>query len=259
MNVAIIGGTGIDEMAEFSQWRDLTVETRFGSALVVQGTWLEKQIYFVPRHGRKHNVPPSQINYRAQIAALRKLDVQRAIGVCAVGSLKIKIRPGDLVVLSDFIDLTRHRPITFYDAAEGPVAHTDMSRPYCEEVSLALCSACASSGVSYASEGVYVGVDGPRYETPSEIRLYAEWGGDVVGMTNVPEAVLAREAGICYGALALVANYGTGLSPKPLSHNEVRAAVIAAESRIKAVLSAALGLIPQERKCACCANSHLQV
>lgn len=259
MILGVIGGTGIDEMPEFASGRVIAVNTRFGEAHVVRDEQASKGVLFLPRHGLKHNAPPSQINYRAQMAALKKLRVTRAIGVCAVGSLSATIAPGSFVVMGDFIDLTRHRPSTFFDDPCGPVVHTDFTEPYCPVVSKALLEACLAAGISAHPRAVYVGVDGPRYESPAEIKLYARWGGDVIGMTNLPEVVLAREAGICYGTLGLVTNLAAGLGIEPLVHNDVRASVAAMRPKLQAVLNKALSILEKPEECGCALNSSLDL
>ena len=231
MDIAIIGGTGIDEMPEFTSGKPESITTRFGDAIVLPNIVDGRSLYFLPRHGLDHAIPPSRINYRAQIAALKSLGVGAVIGICAVGSLRIGVVPGSFVVLGDFIDLTRHRICTFFDDPTGPPAHTDFTEPYCPWVSKALTDACGDTGADCTPYAIYIGVDGPRYETPAEIRLYASWGGDVMGMTNVPEAVLAREAGLCYGALGVVTNMAAGLGTTSLGHDDVRSAVADRQAR----------------------------
>lgn len=257
MRVAIVGGTGIDEMDQFTSGRTVSVQTRWGSADVLEGLIDGRDVVFLPRHGAEHSIPPAQINYRAQIAALKTLGVDAVIGVCAVGSLRADLPAGSFAVLSDFIDLTKRRADTFFDSQDGPVVHTDFTEPYCPLVSHALAVACDDAGVACNPKAVYVGVEGPRYESPAEIRLYASWGGYVIGMTNLPEVVLAREAGLCYGALAVVTNLASGLSPTRLSHEEVRAAMTLASERLKRILAGAIAGIPETNGCACRGNNSL--
>jgi len=257
VRLAIIGGTGIDEMDCFAAAVPAAVETRFGSAEVLQTCIGGRDLIFLPRHGPAHSTPPAQINYRAQIAALRKMGADAVIGVCAVGSLRTDLSAGSLAVLRDFIDLTKRRQDTFFDSKDGPVVHTDFSQPYCPVVSAVLVQACSRVGASCEPAAVYVGVEGPRYETPAEIRLYASWGGDVIGMTNLPEVVLAREAGLCYGAIAVVTNLATGLSPTPLSHDEVRSAMAATADTLKQILLQAVAIVPERRDCSCRDNDML--
>lgn len=259
MRVAIIGGTGIDEMDCFAGGVTARVRTRFGSAEVMQTRVGDRDLIFLPRHGLTHSTPPSQINYRAQIAALRKIGAGAVIGVCAVGSLRTDLPAGSLAVLSDFIDLTKRRQDTFFDTEHGPVVHTDFTQPYCPVISDILVDSCKRVGVPCTSSATYVGVEGPRYETPAEIRLYASWGGDVIGMTNLPEAVLAREAGLCYGAMAVVTNLAAGLSPTPLNHDEVRSAMASASEALKRVLTYAVAVVPERRNCLCGKNNRLLI
>ena len=257
MPLAIIGGTGVDEMGWLASGPRSTVITRFGPAELVEGKLDGTTLLFAPRHGAEHSVPPSQVNYRALIAALKKAGATRVIGVCTVGSLKHELPAGSFALLGDFIDLTKRRQDTFFDSEDGPVVHTDFLMPYCPEISAALTGACKDEGVAFEEEATYVSVEGPRYETPAEIRLYASWGGHVVGMTNVPEVVLAREAGLCYGAIAIVSNLASGLSPTPLTHEEVRAAARSAGDTLGRILRRAIAGIPAERACWCGSNTSL--
>lgn len=223
-NIAIIGGTGLDEMPDFTSGETEAVTTRFGTVQVVRCTIGGGEVLFLPRHGVTHSILPHNLNYRAQIAGLKKIGAKRILGLCSVGSLRADIPPGTLAVLRDFIDFTKRRESSFFEAA-GSSAHTDFTTPYCPRLSDLLVNSCRSEGISCVDDAVYVGVEGPRYESPAEVRMFASWGGSVVGMTNVPEVVLAREAGICYGALAVVTNYASGLSRDNLHHDEVRKSV----------------------------------
>jgi 5'-methylthioadenosine phosphorylase len=254
-NIAVIGGTGIDEVVGLGEVT--TVDTRFGKADVVEAALNDASFLFVPRHGIDHATPPSLINYRAQIAALKSIGIRRVIGLCAVGSIRRDLMPGSFVVMSDFIDLTKKRTDTFFDEPERGVVHTDFTQPYCPEISMALIEACKKCDVDHFENAVYVGVEGPRYETPTEIRLYGSWGGDVIGMTNVPEVILAREAGLCYGALGVVTNQASGLSPTPLSHEEVRAVVASSSQKLADIMKQTLDMIPKTAQCACQTNTGL--
>lgn len=259
MATAIIAGTGIDEMEEFALGELQTVSTRFGEALVSEGELGGSRVWFLPRHGAAHSIPPAQINSRAQIAALKKLGVDAVMAVSAVGALEERLTPGSFVVLADFIDFTRMRRTTFFDNPDGPVVHTDLTQPYCPTVAECLISACRLNGELSEPRAVYVAVDGPRYETPAEIRLYSSWGGHVIGMTGFPEVALAREAGLCYGGIAVVSNLASGLSPTPLNHDEVRAAVLSARVPLQRTLRDAVRSRPDIRECACAANTALNV
>lgn len=259
MLFAVIGGTGIDEMDSFTSGIVTSVTTRFGTAEVIEARIGDREVLFVPRHGKGHSVAPDKINYRAQIAALKKRRVDRVIGICAVGSLQKDLAAGSFAVLTDFIDLTRRSARTFFDEPDSPVVHTDFTHPYCPEVSRVLVQSCTKRGARLCSEAVYVGVDGPRYETPAEIRLYSSWGAHVIGMTNVPEVILAREAGLCYGAIAIVTNAATGISPTPLTHAEVRLAMRAAGEDLTAILTSAISDMPEKCECECRFSSLLVI
>jgi len=230
LRVALIGGTGMGDLldGEFTE-----VATPFGSAFLIE----QGDLYFLSRHGRGHKLPPHKINYRANIWALREVGVQAAIATFAVGSLRQSLPVGTLVVLDDFLDFTTARPKTFFD---DKVQHTDMTQPYSHLVREELLAAGEDLGIMLEARGCYVCTDGPRYETLSEVRMFAALGGDVVGMTGVPEVVLAKEIGIEYGALAMVTNLGAGLSKEPLSHQEVARQVVEMQQTVQKLLQKTL-------------------
>jgi len=220
--LALIGGTGIYDLPLFTNRTRVEIETDYGEATVCRCTIrdYDTEIIFLPRHGQEHTLPPHRINHLANIAALRTMGVNMIIATAAVGSLREVIAPGTLVILDQFIDLRRGRTETFFDSA-GDVRHTDFTEPYCPWLREKIISATVDLDIPVIKKGCYVCVEGPRYETPAEVRMFAMLGGDVVGMTGVPEAVLARETGICYAGIALVTNLGAGLGPGRLSHGEV--------------------------------------
>lgn len=253
--IAVIGGTGLDEIAAPNSTEALTVRTRFGRAVLVPCTVSGIRYWFLPRHGPNHDTPPHAINYRAQIAALKTVGVKRILAVCCVGSLVREIPPGSLVGLTDFIDFTRGRLDTFCEA-NSRVWHTDFTHPYCVHLTQALLDSCSELGIG-CTPAVYVGVSGPRYETPAEVRLYSSWGGHVVGMTNVPEAILAREAGLCYAALGVVTNYAAGLSAGTQSHADVRKSFSIQSKTVIQVISLMLGRMAASEQCSCHQQSCL--
>lgn len=257
MCIAIIGGTGVDEMSCFAGGKITTISTRYGDVDTIDGALNGKSIIFLPRHGLEHATSPGRINYRAQIAALKKVGVDRVIGVCAVGSLKPELHCGSFAVLSDFIDLTKKRVDTFFDDPEGPVVHTDFTDPYCPSISRALIMACREQKVPFEPHATYVGVEGPRYESPAEIKLYSSWGAHVVGMTNLPEVVLAREAGLCYGALAVITNLAAGISPTRLAHEEVKSAMASAGADLQNIVQRSIQAIADIVECDCRSNNSL--
>jgi len=240
--IALIGGTGVGDFALDGETTFRTIDTSWGEALVRVGTIGGREVAFLARHGAGHRIPPHRINYRANIAALSQLGVRAAIATTAVGGLRLLLAPGALLIPDDLIDYAMTRTgKTFFDGQEGaPVVHTEVSRPYSEPVRSALLAAANESNISVHPAGVYLCADGPRYETAAEVRLFASWGGDVVGMTGVPEATLAREAGIHYAAVSLVTNPGAGLTLDPPSHAEVEAAMRAAQPRLHALLRATI-------------------
>ncbi len=205
--VGIIGGSGLYQMAGLSLEELRVVETPWGlpSDPYMLGTVNGVPVVFLSRHGKGHRFLPGEINYRANIAGLKSLGVERILSVSAVGSLKEDIPPGMMVVADDFIDLTKKRDGTFYGG--GAVGHTGMGDPICAEVAGAFASACESLRYRYRKGGTYVCIEGPAFSTKAESRLYRQWNADIIGMTNATEAKLAREAGLCYATLALATDY----------------------------------------------------
>lgn len=216
--IGIIGGTGYENFSLIKKWQTKAIRTRYGEVQVKTGKFGDKVVIFLARHGFKYNHAPHHINYHANIAALRKEGVNYIITTSAVGSMNPQMEPGDLVLISDFIDFTKHRRNTFY--GRKPI-YTDMSHAYDPRLREKIKEATQSLNVKLHPEAVYVCTEGPRFETPAEIRMFQRMGADVVGMTYVPEVVLAAEVGIPYAALALVTNMAAGISPKRLSAEEV--------------------------------------
>ena len=239
---AIIGGTGLDwgHDSPLSDARHERISTRWGSALVTHATFQGRAIVFLHRHAAPEaqsalgeRLPPHSINYRANIAALLKLGVSAIFASTAVGSLRPEWKPGTLVLLDDLLDFTSRRAKTFFDAN---VVHVDVSQPYCPHARSFLLRAAQEAGIEVQDGGTYLCTEGPRFETPAEIRLFASWGADVVGMTGVPEAILAREAQISYAGLSIVTNLAAGISPEPLSQVEVLEAMRQAMPQVSTLL-----------------------
>jgi len=207
MQTAIIGGTGVYGVAG-AEHREVVL-TPYGDVEVNIGELRGREIAFLARHGTQHAVPPHLINYRANMWALHKLGIKYVYATCAVGSCNQNYKPGDIVVLKDFIDFTKMRPVTFYDGHEG-VIHTIMSDPYCKNLRVLLSKAAGDTGLKVAGEATYVCTEGPRFETAAEIKMFQTLGADVVGMTNVPEVTLAKELRMCYAAVGIVTNWCTG-------------------------------------------------
>jgi len=207
VTVGVIGGSGLYDIEGMSSARSIRVRTPFGapSDAITVGSLEGIRVAFLSRHGRGHVLNPSGINYRANIFALKSLGVSHVISVSAVGSMKESIHPGDVAVPDQFIDLTKRRVSTFFDG--GIVAHVAFGEPMCAELRQALLSAGKKVGATLHRSGTYLCMEGPQFSTKAESRLYRQWGVDVIGMTNMPEAKLAREAELCYATLALVTDY----------------------------------------------------
>jgi 5'-methylthioadenosine phosphorylase len=249
--VGIIGGTGVYDPAIMEDAHDQVVATDYGEVKVTVGNYAGRPVAFLPRHGGDHSVPPHLVNYRANIAALYKLGVKRIIATAAVGSLNFEYKPGTIVIVDQFIDFTKSRIPTFFEGDERGVVHVDMTEPYCPEVRKALFEAAQQTGTNVFEQGVYVCTEGPRFETAAEIKMFKNMGGDVVGMTAVPEAVLAREIGICYGTVAVVTNYAAGIAPGKLTHAEVINYMQKNIVRIRQTVTEAIVRIPAEAQCEC--------
>lgn len=249
MRLAIIGGTGVYDPEILLNVREERVGTPYGDVEVKLGRCGGREVAFLARHGWEHSIPPHKINYRANIWALRELGASRVIATSAVGSLRKEMAPGDFVILDQFLDFTKGREATFFDG-EG-FKHLDYTEPYCPQVREAIIVSARALSFRVHERGCYVSTEGPRFETAAEIRAYAILGGDVVGMTNVPEVVLAREAGLCYGAVAMVTNYAAGISPNPLTHEEVVEVMKQNSERLKGLLVQAIEGLPEERCCGC--------
>ncbi len=207
VSVGVMGGSGLYDIEGLTSVKEFSVETPFGapSDVITVGTLGGIRVAFLSRHGRGHLLNPTTINYRANIYALKSLGVSRVISVSAVGSMKESIRPGDIVLPDQFIDLTKRRVSTFFD--DGVVAHVAFGEPICAELAQALLVSGERVGATLHRGGTYVCMEGPQFSTKAESRLYRQWGVDVIGMTNMPEAKLAREAELCYATLALVTDY----------------------------------------------------
>jgi 5'-methylthioadenosine phosphorylase len=206
-DIGIIGGSGLYDIEGLLKVKEFSVKTPFGSPsdTMVLGELEGVRIAFLSRHGRGHRMNPSEINYRANIYALKSIGVTRVISVSAVGSMKESIKPGDVVLPDQFIDLTKRRVSTFFEG--GIVAHVAFGDPVCLSLGAVLLGAARTVGATVHQGGVYLCIEGPQFSTKGESRLYRQWGVSVIGMTNLPEAKLAREAELCYATVALATDY----------------------------------------------------
>jgi 5'-methylthioadenosine phosphorylase len=252
ISIGIIGGSGLYDMAELTDREERHVSTPFGdpSSAYVLGTLRGKRVAFLARHGVGHRIMPSELNFRANIYGFRTLGVEYILSASAVGSLKEEYKPLDLVIPDQFVDRTRGRISTFF--GHGLVAHVGFAHPFCSILSdLAFRSAQAASATVHKG-GTYVCMEGPQFSTLAESQLYRSWGMDIIGMTNLQEAKLAREAEICYTTIALVTDYDCW-HPQ---HDQVTVEMIIANlthnaKMAQAVIAGAVGRLPFERTCEC--------
>ncbi len=245
--LAVIGGSGFEQL--FSTTQQLPVETPYGRVSDLSaGTVGDRDVVFLSRHSIAHSIPPHKINYLANTWALRKLNVERIISINAVGAINPSFKPCDVAVPHDFVDLTRVRSTTFYD--EAPVTHVDMSVPYCPETRAVVIEKLRSSSLRVWDKSVLLCTEGPRFETPAEIEMFRRLGCDLVGMTGLPEAVLARELEMCYATVCFVSNMAAGLQQtiSPLDALENSKLV---SKRLGQALIDAIVALPLERNCPC--------
>ncbi|MFX0117692.1 MAG: S-methyl-5'-thioinosine phosphorylase [Candidatus Hodarchaeota archaeon] len=256
--IAVIGGSGFYDFLSDSITK--SIQTPFGQVNVMTGTVVAQEVIFIPRHGTKHSIPPHQVNFKANIHALHQVGVERIFASSAVGSCRLDFKPGDFLLLSSFLDLFQGSSTTFFDGSTtivgkdgteiSGVVHTDMSAPYCPELRELLLQSSASQGANLHPNGVYGMSRGPRFETPAEIEALKRLGADVVGMTNVPEVVLARELGICFATVAVVTNYAAGLQEQ-ISHEEVTEVFNKRIKLLKSLLEGSIENIPSDKQCKC--------
>ena len=251
--VGIIGGSGLYEIEGFTEVREVHIDTPFGppSDAFMVGRLEGRSVAFLPRHARGHRLLPSELNFRANVYALKTLGVERILSVSAVGSLKDAYEPLHMVVPDQLVDRTYRRESTFF--GRGLVAHVAFAEPFCGELRGVMAAACREAGATVHEGGTYVCIEGPHFSTKAESELYRSWGMDIIGMTNLQEAKLAREAEICYVTLAMVTDYDCwhpehdSVTLEQILKNLARNAETA-----KAVLRSALRRVPAERRsCQC--------
>jgi 5'-methylthioadenosine phosphorylase len=252
ISIGIIGGSGLYDMAELTDREERRVETPFGepSAPYVTGTLRGKRVAFLARHGAGHRLLPSELNFRANIYGFKTLGVEYILSASAVGSLKQEYKPLDLVIPDQFFDRTRGRVSTFF--GRGLVAHVGFAHPFCGPLSRIAFDAGRTAGASVHQGGTYVCMEGPQFSTLAESKLYRTWGMDIIGMTNLQEAKLAREAEICYTTIALVTDYDCW-HPE---HDHVTVDMIIANlvqnaKTAQQVIATAVDALPFERRCEC--------
>ncbi|MGB9668040.1 MAG: S-methyl-5'-thioadenosine phosphorylase [Thermosulfidibacteraceae bacterium] len=252
VRIAVIGGSGLYEMENFKLIEEVEIETPFGkpSDRIVVGELKGKKIAFLPRHGKGHRILPSEINFRANIFALKKLGVERIISISAVGSMKEEIKPGDFVIVDQFIDMTKGRISTFFGG--GIVAHVSMANPVCPELSDIVYKVAKDMNYRVHKGGTYICIEGPQFSSKAESNLYRSWSVDVIGMTNVQEAKLAREAEICYTTIAMTTDYDCWHE----EHDAVTVEMVVKTllenvAKVKKLIENIVESIPEERNCPC--------
>jgi 5'-methylthioadenosine phosphorylase len=248
-DIAIIGGSGIYDADMFEGMDEVRLHTPFGSpsGAIQIGTFQKMDVAFLPRHGKGHVIPPHRVNNRANIWALKELGVERLISVCAVGSLKEDLKPGEIVVPDQFIDYTKNRDYTFYDG--GRTVHISTADPFCPELMTIFSEETGKLGISHHDSGTYITIEGPRFSTRAESMMFRSFA-DIIGMTLNPEVQLAREKELCCVCIAMITDYDVW-ADKPVSLEEVLKTVAENEHSIRKILRNALPRLKDERKCDC--------
>jgi 5'-methylthioadenosine phosphorylase len=245
--VAVISGSGLETILKGA--RIVDVETEYGKlSPVTIGTVGDSEVSFVPRHGIRHEVSPHKVNYRALILGLKNLGIEQIIATNAVGAINQKYAPGDIAVPADIMDFTKARQTTFCD--NGPVKHIDVTEPYCPNLRRVLIENAKDRVKRVWPDSVMVCTEGPRFETPAEIRMFRLLGGDIVGMTSSPEVFLAREAGLCYASICFVSNMAAGMQAR-VSHEEVEEVASRIASVISEIVSQSIVRMRTIEPCSC--------
>ena len=250
--IGVIGGSGLYQMEGLERVREFEIKTPFGktSDKLMRGRLGKVEMVFLPRHGRGHRWLPTEVNFRANIFAMKKIGVERIISVSAVGSLREEIAPGHVVIPDQFIDRTTQRPSTFF--GRGVVAHVSLADPFCHDLSKILAESARAEGAKVHAGGTYLCMEGPQFSTRAESHLYRSWGAHIIGMTNLQEAKLAREAEICFGTLALSTDYDCWNEQAGDVEIESVLAVLQQNVQLaQKTIRRAATLLTAERACAC--------
>jgi 5'-methylthioadenosine phosphorylase len=250
--IGIIGGSGLYTMPGFHAVEELRIDTPWGapSEVYLAGELSGRKVAFLARHGRGHRISPSELNFRANIWGFKSLGVERILSLSAVGSLKEEHKPLDFVIPDQFFDRTRGRVSTFF--GDGLVAHISFADPVCADVSQTILDACLAAGVSAKKGGTYLCMEGPAFSTKAESNVYRSWGMDVIGMTNLQEAKLAREAEICYATAAMVTDYDCWHPDHDaVTVSDIIANLMKNAENAAKVVAAAVAAMPKQRSCKC--------
>jgi len=248
--IGIIGGTGVYDPSMVEDTKELKLTTPYGAASygMIIGVFRGRRVVFIPRHGAGHSIPPHKVNWRANIWALKELGCERVLATCATGSLKEEYKPGDVVFVDQFIDMSK-KVHTFYD--EGRFYHVSLAEPFCPEMNSVLSNTAEELNIPHHSKGTYLRIEGPQFSTRAASRMYRQFA-DLIGMTGVPEAILCREKEMCFAAIATITDYDCWrVSEKPVSFDEIKATIPKNMENTKRILERAISNIPKERSCSC--------
>ena len=248
--IGIFGGTGIYDSGVLQNSKEITIDTPYGktSDSITIGEFNGKKIAFMPRHGKKHTIPPHMINYRANIWAFKELGVKRIVAPSAVGSLKENFRPGNFSLPTQFLDFTKSRETSFSE--NGRVIHISVAEPFCPELQKAIINSAENQDVILHENCTYVCIEGPRFSTKAESKFFKSTGADIIGMTLVPECQLAREAQICYVSVSTVTDYDVW-AEKPVTAKEVLETLSKNVEKTKELLKVLIDNIPETKSCNC--------
>ena len=249
-DIGIIGGTGVYDQESFENVKEIKVFTPFGNSsdLVSIGTYKNIRVAFIPRHGKNHTIPPHRVNYRANLWALKQLGVKRVIASTAVGSLRQDYGPGTFVIPDQFIDRTKKRLDTFYEGEQ--VVHISAADPFCEQLRQFFIKFSQKLELAVKKRGTYVCIEGPRFSTRAESKLFQMWKADIIGMTLYPECILAREAELCYVSISVVTDFDVW-AESPVTTKEVIEKAKASNEKLKKLILEGIPAIPKTRDCDC--------
>ena len=250
VEIGIFGGTGIYDSGLLEDTQEIDIDTPYGkpSDTITMGTFKGRKIAFLPRHGKKHSIPPHKINFKANIWAFKELGITRIIAPSAVGSLKEEFEPGHFALPTQFLDFTKSRDGSFSD--NGKVIHISVADPFCPELQTSILDVTNNQDLEMHKDCTYVCIEGPRFSTKAESKFFRTTGADIIGMTLVPECQLAREAQICYASISTVTDYDVW-ADKPVTAKEVIATLSKNVEKTKKVLTELIDKIPKTRSCSC--------
>lgn len=250
--VGIIGGTGLYSLPGIKALHDAQIDTPFGLTTLHIGYLADAEVAFVTRHGEHHNIAPEDINVRANLWAMKEFGAKQVLATACSGSMNPDYGVGDFVLLDQFLEFTKNRPSRFFEHdSTKPLLHIDYTNPYCHTIGASVKQAAQKLGLTVKDGATYCCTQGPRFETKAEIQMMRMVGGDLVGHTNYPEVVLAREAGMCYAAIAIVSNMAAGILTQPITAEEVQEVMSQRFAALQALLEESVRCLPAQSDCAC--------